>query len=96
MERLINEEESLKIINLGALGYDIESCSIVLGFNVLDVNKKEFDKLYNAGRVKSDFVIDMKLFELAQSGDVRALQELDKRKLLRERKYQKEQKNAKK
>ena len=78
MERTITDEEKDKIINLGALGYSDEECATVLGWD--DVNVSGFRELYHQGEIRSRYVVDLKLFELATGGDIRALQELERRK----------------
>ncbi len=39
----------------------------------------DFFKIYQHGKDYASYLIDMKLFELAQSGDIKALEKLEKR-----------------
>lgn len=73
------------IINCGAFSYDARRIA-----NVIDIEEEQvkllladkssqFYKLYHKGKDKSDYAIDVKLFELAQSGDIKALDKLNER-----------------
>ena len=78
-----------KITTLGTLGYPVEKI-----INILDVDPSEEDqfkkdftektnpvyKAYLRGVDKSDFAIDQKLFELAQTGDIQAIEKYEMRK----------------
>ena len=91
MERNITEKEKEQILNLGAFNYDAIRCSAVLGWDIQEVielfsnQESEFYKIYNTGLIRSDYVIDLKLFEQAQSGDIKSLDKLEFRKKTRER-----------
>lgn len=86
MERTITDKEKEIILNLGAFEYDNERCAHVLGWDTEYVNKQmdtpesEFYILYQRGLVRAQYVIDLKLFEQAQSGDIKSLEKLEKRK----------------
>jgi hypothetical protein len=86
MERIITEQEKEKILNLGAFEYTASMCSNVLGWDVKEIeellNDKESDfyQIYNTGFVRSQYIIDLKLFEQAQSGDIKSLDKLEARK----------------
>jgi len=79
-----------KIVTLGTLGYNIQKIinildipdadheSFVADFNDL---KSEVRTAFQKGVDKSDFSIDQKLFELAQSGDLKAIEKYDEHKL---------------
>jgi hypothetical protein len=88
MERNITEKEKYQIVNFGAFEYSNEMCSIILGWDVDEIDelmsdkKSEFYKLYRSGFIKSQYVIDLKLFEQAQSGDIKSLEKLEQRKRL--------------
>ena len=81
------EEQFKKMIHMGILGYDVEKC-----INILDIEneaqfKKDFNNLnseiakaYQKGKDKGDYSIDMKLFEKAQNGDLKALEKYEERK----------------
>lgn len=86
MARNITEHERDIIINLGAFQYPAAKMANVLGWTEAEVTaeltntKSEFFKLYTSGKDKADYVIDLKLFELAQTGDLKALEEFENRK----------------
>ena len=79
-----NHEEM--IINFGALGYSGNKIANILGLNPNDVileaknPNSELSKLLRKGRDMADYVIDLKLFEMAKSGDIKALEKLELRK----------------
>lgn len=85
--KIENEE---MVINLGAIGYDAKLVAKLLDLPEKDVTKalsdekSELFKLYDKGRIMAEYVIDIKLFELAKSGDLKALDKLTHRKALRE------------
>lgn len=76
-----------KITGMGTLGYDVQKI-----INILDIEDeegfiKEFNdkkslitKAYQKGVDKSDYIIDTKLFEMAKTGDMKAIEMYDKRK----------------
>lgn len=78
-----NKEEM--IINFGAFHYSPEKMSNILGWKVEDINEllkdkeSQFAKLYDKGKDTADYVIDLKLFELAQTGDLKALEKFEDR-----------------
>lgn len=81
------EEQLKKMVHMGILDYSCEKC-----INVLDIeDEKQFTndfsnqnseiyKAFKKGKDKSDYAIDLKLFEKAKDGDLRALAEYEKRK----------------
>lgn len=79
MERLLSKEEEEKIINCGAFGYNYQKSAAILGWEVEELkslyNEKDskVKRLYESGKHKADYVIDCKLFELSQTGDLKAL-----------------------
>jgi hypothetical protein len=91
------EEFLNKMISVGTLGYSAQKI-----INVLDVAyEKEAEflsdfenpdsaifKAYKKGLDKADYAIDMKLFEKARGGDLKALQKYE------ERKYYEQQRNG--
>lgn len=86
MERNLTSTEINKITNFGALNYTAEQSIIVLGWDlefmksqINDVNS-EFNINYNKGMVINQYIIDTKLLEMAQSGDLKAIDMLEKRK----------------
>ncbi len=86
MVRNIKKEEKDKIHDFGAFNYSIEKMANILDWNPDDIRKLMQDKssrfyqYYKAGKDKSDYVIDKKLFELALTGDLRALEEFETRR----------------
>jgi len=85
----IDKENKDKIINFGAFEYGAEKMSNILNESkesislLMDNKKSEFYQLYKKGRDVSDYVIDLKLFEMAKSGDIKALDKFNHRKRLR-------------
>lgn len=85
MERSITEKEKELIINFGAFAYEPQKMAAILGWTVSEVfqlmktKDSVFFELYSQGRHKADYVIDLKLFEMAQGGDMKALYQFEKR-----------------
>lgn len=85
----LNEEIEKKIINMGAMEYDEEKMSSILGIDIFFIKKEmkneksNFYKLYKKGKDLYDFAIDMKLFDLAKNGDLKAIDYIEKRKKTR-------------
>ena len=82
----ITDEQKEIIINCGMFEYSPERISNVLGID-LDIILKEindedseFNEYLKIGRDRGDYVIDLKLFEMAKIGDLKALSELQARK----------------
>lgn len=81
-----SEKEAERIRNAGAFGYGAESVAMLLGVDTAWVAKSlkdttsELYRLYNAGRVFAEYSIDLKLFELARNGDLKALEDFQFRK----------------
>jgi hypothetical protein len=76
-----------KMVSVGTLGYSIEKVINVLDIEDVEWFMKEFyDKssrihsAYQKGKDKADFKIDLKLFELAQQGDIEAFKIYERRK----------------
>lgn len=74
------------MINFGAFNYDYARIASILEITVSEVEESmknpdsQLFKCYHKGRHISEYVIDTKLFELAQMGDLKALNELERRK----------------
>lgn len=81
-----NETEQEQIINFGAFGYPAAKIANILGLDPLDVlrdmdnTESDLCMLMQKGRDMADYVIDLKLFEMAKSGDIKALDKLQQRK----------------
>jgi hypothetical protein len=84
MERDLTEKEREMIVNFGALGYSVDKMAVILMWDVKEIadamSGGDFARLYQKGQAIADYVIDMKLFELSQTGDLKALAEFEKRK----------------
>jgi len=86
----ITKEQEEQIINFGVFGYSEKKIANILGVDVTEVSKdiknenSDLFKLLEKGKDMSDYVIDLKLFEMAKSGDIKALDKLQHRKELRE------------
>lgn len=85
-EKSIDEETLEIIINCGALNYRAERMAVLLDLpedvinKYLKNQKSEFYKAYQKGKIISEYKIDMKLFQLAKTGDLKAIEELEYRK----------------
>lgn len=82
----INNEIEEQIINFGVFGYNAQKISNILNISIEVINKElsdeksDFYRLYQKGKDIADYVIDLKLFEMAKSGDIKALDKLEFRK----------------
>ena len=86
--RLMNEEDELIVVNCGAFRFSYQKTANIITtekeknkeiVNQLLDDKSELKRLYNIGIDKSDYKIMDKLFSLANTGDMQALKEYDKR-----------------
>lgn len=80
MDRSIVEGNEDMIVNFGAFSYEVEKMASILmvGAEVIAEQMKPgtvFRGLYDKGKNMRDYVLDLKLFEMAQSGDLKALDE---------------------
>lgn len=83
-------EKKIEILkNCGALGYPIQTIMSILDINEEEKEdfKKEFKaqnseayKHYRTGADVSQYQIDLKLHEMALSGDIKAMEKLDKKR----------------
>jgi hypothetical protein len=86
----IKKEQEEQIINFGVFQYDETKIASILGVDVKIIEKEIknnnslLSKLLQKGRDMADYVIDLKLFEMAKSGDIKALEKLDYRKRTRQ------------
>ena len=81
----ITEENKEIIINAGAFGYDAEIVASLLQIDINVIknqfeNKGEFKKLYEFGKNMAKYKLDLKLFEMAKNGDLKALQQFEANK----------------
>lgn len=85
----IEKEQEEQIVNFGVFEYDAEKIASILCLDVKEVQEEIESKtsllsqLLQKGRDMADYVIDLKLFEMAKSGDIKALEKLDYRKRIR-------------
>lgn len=83
------EENKEKIINCGSFEYSNLQISILFEVDKAEVDNLMSDEgswlsqMYLKGKIISDYVIDVKLLELARNGDIKALDKLDRRKIMR-------------
>lgn len=81
-----NENEEI-IINCGAFGYkaDVIASLLRIDLSVIEnamVNDNEFIKLYKFGNDMANYKLDLKLFEIAKSGDIKAMQAFQAKRLI--------------
>jgi hypothetical protein len=87
MERTLSEKETEAITNFGAFGYDASRMASILGWGEDEVVKllsspSEFAKLVQKGKDMAGYAIDQKLWSMALSGDMKALEKFEERQLL--------------
>lgn len=86
----IKKEQEEMIVNFGAFNYNAEKIASILEVNIDIVNNElktknsKLKTLYQKGKDMADYVIDLKLFDLAKMGDIKAIEKLDSRKWERE------------
>ena len=82
----IKKEQEELIINFGVFDYSAKKISSILELKEDDIikemknEKSKLNILLQKGKDMSDYVIDLKLFEQAKTGDIKALNKLDERK----------------
>jgi len=82
----LSSEQKKMLKNMGALGYPPVKISSIMGFDLKEIEsdladvKSEFFKIYQEGNDMANYLIDLKLFEMAQSGDIKAIEKLEQRK----------------
>lgn len=80
MVRDLDDKEREMIINFGALNYQPSMIAEILGIDETQVNidgNDELAKLYRRGRSIAKYKLQMKVFELAQQGDLKAIQKYE-------------------
>jgi len=83
MERLIEGESKQQVINFGAFGYTAKKMSYILMWEISEIESllknedSEFYKCYKKGEHTKDYVLDEKLFDMARSGDLKALEQFE-------------------
>jgi len=82
----INKEQEEQIINCGVFGYNAKKIANILNFDLQDIqaqledNNSKISILLQKGVDMADYVIDLKLFEMAKTGDMKAMEKLEYRK----------------
>ena len=78
------EKEEIEVIHtFGALQYNNQQIADVLGVSILDIEKEfkniesQLSKAYKKGKAMADFQIHSRLFDLAKTGDFKALEKLE-------------------
>lgn len=78
----LTTEQVKELKNMGALGYKPTKIAIIMGLDLAWVkeqySKKDsnFYKIYKSGMEMSDYLIDLKLLDMAQAGDIKAIEKL--------------------
>lgn len=85
IEYSIENEEI--IINCGAFGYkaDVIASLLRIDLSVIEnamVYDNQFIKLYKFGNDMANYKLDLKLFEMAKSGDIKAMQAFQAKRLI--------------
>jgi uncharacterized protein YbaP (TraB family) len=88
MERILTEKHLEQIANCGAFAYSPDRTAAVIGWEEQEVKammigNAQFQKAYSSGKYRAEYVIDLKLFEQAQAGDIKSLDKLESRKRAR-------------
>lgn len=77
-----SEEQIGYIKNFGAMGYKPDKIASILNLQISYVNnvfnnkESNFYKYYIEGKNLNDYLIDLRLIEMAQAGDLKAVQTL--------------------
>ena len=85
----LTEDQKNLIVDAGAFNYDAKRIANITELPESEIEAElknpnsEISLLYEKGLFRADYVIDQKLFELAQRGDIKALEKLELRKKLR-------------
>jgi len=85
----IKKEQKEQVINFGVFDYDSKKIASILELDKDEVDSElkneesELSKLLQKGKDMADYVIDLKLFEMAKTGDIKAIEKLDYRKRMR-------------
>jgi hypothetical protein len=88
MDRNLTDQEREKIINFGAFGYKSDIMSTILEIGISDIDelmkdtKSEFYLLYKKGEAISRYLLDVKIFDMAKSGDLKAIERYERSRRL--------------
>lgn len=87
---VLTEEQSKMLKNMGSLGYLPKKISLIMPeftetFLTLELKRADspIKKVYEEGSNFADYLLDLKLFEMARAGDIKALEKLEQRKRTR-------------
>lgn len=69
----MNDQQKEQALNFGALNYTVEMICTIWDCQPGDLND-EFWKLYRQGEAMAQYVMDLKVFEMAKAGDLKAMQ----------------------
>lgn len=89
MVHILSEKQREIVVNGGGFGYSPQQLAAILGVELPQIvdwmkdPESQFSKAYTEGLLKFDYVVDMKLFEMFQSGDLKAYDILQGRKTKR-------------
>lgn len=84
----MNDDDKEIVVNCGAFNFSAKKTAQVLAFDLkqqlkiiddLNNDESEIKKLYETGKTRAEYEVMNKLFELARSGDIQAIKELDKK-----------------
>jgi len=81
----LNERQREMIVDFGAFAYNAKKISVILElpFDFIEKSLKdestEIHKLYFKGLYTAEYVLDKKMFDLAQQGDIKAIDRLKSR-----------------
>lgn len=83
----LTDEQRKMLMNFGALGYPLAKILSIMDLDDPQGFESDFSdpdseiaKIYQKGAEKAQYLIDLKLFEMAQAGDLRALEKHEERK----------------
>lgn len=84
----LNEDQIKMLRNMGALGYPPSKIASIMEFSITEVStlmnneNSEFYKIYMSGHDLANYLINLKLHDMALSGDIKAIDKLSERKKL--------------
>lgn len=85
----MNDTERDMVVDFGAFMYDSAKMAIILGWEKKTVHdlmndaESEFFMLYEKGKHMAEYVLEKKMFEMAQKGDIKAFEKIMLQRKLR-------------
>jgi hypothetical protein len=85
----MTDAERDMIVDFGAFMYDFSKMAIILGWEKHQVQalmkdtESEFFRLYEKGKHMAEYVLEKKIFEMAQKGDIKAFEKIMLQRKLR-------------